>query len=398
MTHISECTIWADSLIRDCFGENEDYISARDKVLQSVASEMSRSSSFSMLATQMDEIMRTLNAHTENSSEQRMLNALMTIFRFLEDKESFLSNYTHFLALRLMIWRQLASDVLSERMKLEKQMIEHFERTCGSGYVGLLKRMLADVENENENAKELLSAEMSSEVQVMILAASWPQAQSGWKESIWPEHLRNIYRVVASNYLKKFSDRKLEWFPELSTVTVKMGYSLVTLSVVQYSFLELLLQKGSRAPIADCLAYFDIKEEVFGSLIHGLTACGLIYTNDNEYFINEEAVDKFPPRIDLALAVRSRIPQHNQPSYSDISALNQPIDYNSLVQCHLVSIIKKEGKEGRLLKSLLFEKTKDALPSQFTLLDLDFEAQLKILVEKEYIEIDTEGEYIKYCP
>ena len=61
-------------------------------------------------------------------------------------------------------------------------------------------------------------------------------------------------------------------------------------------------------------------------------------------------------------------------------------------------ISKREGKEGRLLKALLFQKTKDALSSHISLNDSQLEAQLKILIEKEYIEIDAEGKYIKYCP
>ena len=399
MTHILECTIWADSLLNDCFENSEDYVAARDKVLRTVFSGNAGSSSSSMLAARIDEVIRTPNVLADNSSEQRQLVALMTLFRFVEDKETFRANYTHFLALRLMTWRQQATDVLSERMKLEKQMIEHLEKTCGSGFVGLLNRILADVENEEENAKGLLPADMSSTVQVMILTGgSWPQAKSGWDERIWPEQVRNVYGAAAKNYAKKYSSRKLEWFPELSTVAIKMGNSLVTLSILQYSFLFHLLQNGSRALKAECLAYYDLTEEAFGSLIYGLMACGLIHTNVNMYFINEAAVDKFPPRLDLAFVVRNSTSQQIQASYSDIGARNQPVDYDTLIQCYLVHISKKEGKEGRLLRSLLFERTKDALSSRINLADTQLEAQLKILIEKEYIEIDSEGKYVKYCP
>ena len=42
MTHKMECTNWADSLLRDCFEGNEDYISICDKVFQSDFSEKFR--------------------------------------------------------------------------------------------------------------------------------------------------------------------------------------------------------------------------------------------------------------------------------------------------------------------------------------------------------------------
>jgi hypothetical protein len=396
MSHILECTIWADSLLRDCFEENTVYTLILEKVLRPVF--RGNSSYTLMLAEQIDKVIRTENALIKNSSEHRQLCALMAQLRFVEDKETLRANYAHFLALRLMTWRQQASDVLIERIKMEKRVVDSLRKTCGSDFVEQLSRMLADVEKEKENSKELLSADMSSEVQVMILAASWPQAKNGWKESIWPKQLQKAYSVAASNYKERFSGRKLEWLPELSTVAVKMGNSLVSLSVVQYSFLELLLQKGSHAPIADCLAHFDLTEEALASLIYGFTACGLVQTANNDYFINEKALDKFPPRVDLALAVRNRIPQQRQPAPSESGALNQPIDYDDLVQCHLVRISKREGKKGRLLKTLLLQKTKDAISSRITLTDYQLEAQLKILIDKGYIEIDAMGKYIKYCP
>ena len=126
-----------------------------------------------------------------------------------------------------------------------------------------------------------------------------------------------------------------------------------------------------------------------------MTVCGLIHTTENEYSIDETALDSFPPRVDLAFAVRNQIAQQTQLSPSAINALNQPIDYDALIQCHLVRISKKEG---RLLKTLLFQKTKDTLSSRISLTDSQLETQLKILIEKEYVEIDSEGKYIKYCP
>ena len=397
MSHIMEYMIWADSLLRVCFEENMDYTFILENVLRPVF--RGNTSYTSMLAVQIDNVIRTPNALIENSSEQRQLYALMAQLRFVVDKNTLCANYSHFLALRLLTWRQQAANVFSERIKMEKRVIDSLEKTCGIQFVENLNHMLADVENENENAKELLPAHMSSEAQVTILTGgSWPQAKSGWKESIWPEQLQRICGVATSNYVKRFNSHRLEWLPELSTVSIKMGKSLVTLSVVQYSFLFLLFQNGYRTPIADCLAHFDLCEETLASLVYGLTSCGLVQTADNDYYINEAALDTFPPRMDLAFAVRNRIPQQHRPSPSAIGALNQPIDYDALIQCHLVRISKRDGKEGRLAKSLLFEKTKEALPSHISLTDSQLETQMAILIEREYIETDAEGKYIKYCP
>ena len=399
MSHIWECTIWADSLLRNCFEEKKNYISIIKRVLRPVFSKIAGRNYTSMLAARIDKVIRTHNALTVNSSEHSELYAMMTQLRFVEDKETLRANYAHFLALRLMTWHQQASDVLPERIKMEKQVIDSLRKTCGSCAVEQFNRMLVDVDKGKDNAKGLLPDNMSSDTQVMIFPGGyWPQTKSGWNESIWPKELQRTYGVAASNYVRRFSSRKLEWSPELSTVAVKMDNSMVTLSVVQYSFLFLLLKRGFRAPIADCWACFDITEEALASLVYGLTACGLVLTADNDYYINETALGSFPPRINLAFAARNRVPQQNQLSSSAISALNQPIDYDALIQCHLVRISKREGKKGGLLKPLLFRKTKDALSSRISLNDSQLEALLKILIEKKYLEIDTKGKYIKYCP
>ena len=397
MSHIMECTIWADSLLRDCCEEDEDYTFILDMVLRPVF--RGNTSYISMLAARIDEVIRTQSALIGNSSENRQLFALMTQLRFVEDKETLRANYAHFLALRLMTWCQQASDVAYERIKMEKRVVDSLRKICGIRFVENLNRMLTDVENEKENTKGLLPEDMSSDTQVLILTGgSWPQAKRGWNERIWPERLQRIYGLAASNYEERFSSRKLRWFPELSTVAVRMGHSQVTISVLQYAFLSLLLQKGFRAPKAECLAYFDITEKVLGSLIHGLMACGLVQTADSDYYINETALDSFPPHLDLAFAARNRIPQHSHPTSSANCALNQPTDYDALIQCYLVRISKREGKEGQLLKTLLFQKTKDTLSSRISLNDSQLEAQLIVLIEKEYIKTDAEEKCITYCP
>ena len=397
MSHIMKCIIWADSLLRDCFEENKDYTFILDKVLRPVFSE--NTSYTSKLAVRIDKVIRTQNVLIENLSENRQLYALMTHLRFVEDKETLRADYAHFLALRLMTWRQQASDILNRRIKIEKQINEYLGKACGSRFVEHINHMLADVEKEKENAKDLLPVNMNSNVEVMVLTrASWPKVKSEWSSEIWPERLQAVSSVAASNYAAKFKTRKLEWLPELSSVTVKMGNSLVKLSVVQYSFLSLLLQKGSRASKADCLAYFGLTEDALASLIFGLTACGLVRTDDDMYLIDEAAVDTFSPSVDLAFVVRQRVPEENQPSPSALGALNQPRDYDALAQCHLVQISKREGKKGRLLKNVLFKKTKDALSSQISLADSFLEAQLKVLMERGFLEMDAKEKFIKYCP
>ena len=106
------------------------------------------------------------------------------------------------------------------------------------------------------------------------------------------------------------------------------------------------------------------------------------------FYINETALDSFPPHLDLAFAARKRMPKQYQLTPSEIGALNQPIDYDAIIQCHLVRISKRE----RLLpKTVLFQKTKDALSSHFSPTDSQLEVQMKALIKKEYIEVDAEG-------
>ena len=77
---------------------------------------------------------------------------------------------------------------------------------------------------------------------------------------------------------------------------------------------------------------------------------------------NENVVDTFPPQLDLSLVV-SQGPAGRIDANPYDGAKNQPIDYEMLIQCQLVRISKREGKNGKLLKTDLFEKAKIALSS-----------------------------------
>ena len=108
------------------------------------------------------------------------------------------------------------------------------------------------------------------------------------------------------------------------------------------------------------------------------------------FYINETALDSFPPRLDLSFAARKGY-------LNSINWLLLKLGRSTslLITRHLVRISKRE----RLLpKTVLFQKTKDALSSHFSLTDSHLEEQMKALIKKEYIKVDSEGKYIKYCP
>lgn len=401
ISHLLECTIWAETLLRECFEEDSDFLSARDEVLRSVFSGSTGSVSTLMLAARIDEVIRSMQAFAEDSCESRQLLGLMTLFRFVDDKETFRVNYSHFLALRLLNWRKQDTETLTMGVALERRIIGFIENTCGSGFIGLQNRMIADIENENENSRGLLPLDVSSNVGAMLLTGgSWPQIKKDWGAKIWPESFQNILSATTANYLKNHTGRKVEWFPELSYVKVLLGNCSLTLSVFQFSFLTQLLQSGLRASKTECLNYYEVTEEVFYSLIYGLISCGLLLLADNNETLvfNEAAVQTLPPQLDLAYAVRNTTWQADQSINLYDSGRNLPVDYDTLIQSHLVRISKREGKNGKLLKEELFEKVKGALALKISVANPQLEAQLKILIEKEYVEMDIDGKFVKYCP
>jgi hypothetical protein len=387
--HLLACIIWADSLIEKCFKTNADFINSRDKVLREIFNSGTVPNIATLLATCIDSVIRV----SSHSQPHPQLSAMLTLFKFVGDKDSFKRTYSQFLSLRLMTWR-LDQHLKDERLELEKRITFSIESSCGASYVGLLNRMISDIESEKQNFNSLpIQFEPDKYSVVFITGGSWPQAQTNWAGQNWPPSLIPFINSATTGYLSKFSGRKLDWLPDLSTVMIEMGHCLVNVSILQYIILVSIFQTG-RISKNDALNLLGISFDLFHSHMLGLFSSGLLkFTSDDHLVLDESVITHFPQYLDLAFVVRGTLDPDMEKLPSMI--VNETVDIEPLIQCYLVKV-SKQRKE--LLKQDLFSAVKEAIHDKYLVTDSEIEKQIKTLIEREYMEENKSTNVIKYCP
>ena len=387
--HLLACIIWADNLIKQCFKSNPDFINSRDKMLREIFNSGSIPNIANLLATCIDSAIRL----SVPSQPHPQISALLTLFKFVSDKDSFKRTYSQFLSLRLMTWR-LDQNIKEERLELEKQITSNIESSCGTGYVGLLNRMISDVENEAQNLFEFpLMFDPEKHNLIFITAGSWPQSRANWSGQHWPPTLIPFINSATTNYLSKFSGRKLEWLPDLSTVMIEIDHCLVNISVLQYLLLSAITLTG-KIPKDEALGFLGISSDMFQFFMLGLFSSGLLkYSTDEFITLDESVIKHFPHYLDLAYVVRGSLDPEMEKLPSMI--VNDTVDVEPLIQCFLVKI-SKQRKE--LHKPDLFSAVREAIRPKYIVSDSEIESQIKTLIEREYLEENSATQVIRYCP
>ncbi|THD20564.1 Cullin-1 [Fasciola hepatica] len=175
---------------------------------------------------------------------------VMTVFKYIEDKDVFQKFYSKTLARRLVNNQSSSEDA-------EASMISKLKEACGFEYTAKLQRMFQDVNSTRElNAKFLnyLQNQESSvagipkglDFNMMVLSSNaWPfQAQAPF--SVPPE-LEQCHNAFLSFYQEHHTGRKLNWCYHLSRGEVVTNYtkSRYTFQVSTYQMSVLMLYNSS---------------------------------------------------------------------------------------------------------------------------------------------------------
>lgn len=183
----------------------------------------------------------------------------MTIFKYIEEKDVFMTFYSKALAKRLI-------QGLSASEDLEGSMISKLKSACGFEYTSKLQRMFTDMTVSRDLEEAFRERNSGSEVtlgcdfSVLVLATgSWPLTAPTTGFEI-PKALAVCEAEFKSFYCKKHSGRKLSWLHQHCKGELKcvepLGASkmLYTFQCSTYQMGVLLLFNES-----NLLRYADIK-------------------------------------------------------------------------------------------------------------------------------------------
>jgi len=162
-----------------------------------------------------------LRSASEETVEQ-LLDKVMVIFRFLNEKDLFEKYYKQHLAKRLLSVKNGSGE------DHERTMISKLKNECGSQFTGKLEGMFKDISlSSNLNEQFKRSAYVSSlqfDFQVKVLTSgNWPQSQQNL-DCIMPASLETAFECFRNYYLSRHSGRKLIIQPNKGNADIKATF------------------------------------------------------------------------------------------------------------------------------------------------------------------------------
>jgi cullin 1 len=132
-----------ESVTTAAFSNDPGFVASLDKgcrefVNRNAFCKNGSSRSSELLAKHTDALLRKSSKMNEDSETEKLLNGVMTVFKFIEDKDVFQKFYTKNLAKRLVNAASASDDA-------EASMISKLKEACGFEYTSKLQRMFTDM-------------------------------------------------------------------------------------------------------------------------------------------------------------------------------------------------------------------------------------------------------------
>ncbi|KAF0477803.1 Cullin-domain-containing protein [Gigaspora margarita] len=383
-----------NDMVTTAFRGEAGFVASLDKACREFVNrnkvcKASTSKSPELLARFCDSLLRKSSKNPEENDLEDVLNNIMTVFKYVEDKDVFQKFYSKMLAKRLVNGTSASEDA-------ESSMISKLKEACGFEYTSKLQRMFTDMglsKDLNDQFKERTSMEANEQVDFSVLVlgtASWPLQPSTTNFNI-PEELERTFQRFKMFYQNKHSGRKLNWLFHLSKGELKANYC--HLSKTGYTFqvstyqMGILLQynKDSSYTFDDLKQSTDLNTDVLIGALGTLVKAKVLELSDgtevgdptSRYELNTEFKSK-KVRIQLNLPVKSEQKVEVEETHKTVEE-----DRKLLMQAAIVRIMKtrKTLKHTALVTEVIAQ-----LSNRFKPKIPDIKKCIDVLLEKEYIE------------
>lgn len=244
------------ALVKQAFNDEPEFTRSLDNACREFVNrnEVCKSGSNKspeLLAKYTDVLLRKSSTSIEEAELERTLTQLMTVFKYIEDKDVFQKFYSRMLARRLVHANSSSDDA-------ETSMISKLKEACGFEYTNKLQRMFQDMQISKDLNKEFrthlegVGSEKTVDSTFSILGTGfWPLTPPSTHFQPPAEIATEIERF-SRFYKHKHDGRKLTWLWHLCKGEIKTGYCKSSktpftfqVSIYQMAILLLFNEKDS---------------------------------------------------------------------------------------------------------------------------------------------------------
>eukprot|EP00164_Ancoracysta_twista_P001606 GFYU01002109.1.p1 GENE.GFYU01002109.1~~GFYU01002109.1.p1 ORF type:complete len:747 (+),score=223.69 GFYU01002109.1:49-2241(+) len=228
-----------EKIVVNSFANDRNFQHAVNTAFESFINQNNRSPEFLSLFLN-EKLTKGLKGISEDEIET-MLDKVMMLFRYIEEKDMFEKYYKQHLAKRLLTGRSMSDDS-------EQSFIRKLKTECGFQFTSKLEGMFTDMRLSHDamdGFKNMLSSTNTSlgvEMNVHVLTTGfWPTQPAA--NCHLPQEVLQAAETFSKHYLGTHTGRKLTWQTNMGTADIKcqLGKEKHELNVSTYQMCILLL-------------------------------------------------------------------------------------------------------------------------------------------------------------
>jgi len=390
------------ALVTHSFKNDTGFVASLDKACRSFINDnavcklaKSPSKSPELLARFTDGLLKKSAKNPEEQEMEQLLNDVMTVFKYIEDKDVFQTFYSKMLAKRLIHGSSASED-------LEGVMIGKLKSACGYEYTSKLQRMFTDMTVSREMLDKFKSfcedqgaaaSSLGHDFNVLVLATgSWP-LQPPSTNFATPKELSPAESLFVKFYQGQHSGRKLNWLHQLSKGEVKMVFGRKYLLAASTYQMGVLLQfnQYDKMSFEELQMGTQLTESVLKLTLQSLLKTKVLKKdppeakNEEDIVIEKDHSFEVNPmfrskrqKVNINIPVRAQVEQEDKATQATIAE-----DRRYQIQAAIVRIMKmrKTLQHGALMSEVIAQ-----LQTRFQPKVPVIKKCIDQLIEKEYLE------------